>query len=69
MKVLKEVWRLWTNWGDCEDSRQDFDNAKDAYKAAVKAVEDNSFNWLERHTIVDESDIVEVLHKAGMLDE
>lgn len=67
MKVLREFWRLWTNYGDCVSDHQDFNDAKSAYVSAGNAIKHKEFELLERHTITDESELVEALSKAGMV--
>lgn len=61
MKVLREFRRLWTNYGDCTKDHEDFNDAKGAYIASGQAMKDNVFMLLERHTITDESGIIEAI--------
>lgn len=67
MKVLREFWRLWAGYGDCTKDHEDFNDAKGAYIASGQALKDNRFMLLERHTITDESELVEAIVKAGIV--
>jgi hypothetical protein len=66
-KVIQECWELRTDTGDCLYNSENYWDARKAYEAGARAINNGTFRLLHKIVTTDESDIVEALNRAGMV--